>query len=43
MINIECSTQTKLKEDTEAFRKIKQGKYDIKYPDEGGEKIIGQC
>ena len=42
MRNIECSTQKKLKEDAEAFRKIKQGKYDIKYPDEGGEKIIGQ-
>ena len=25
--NIECYTQTKLKEDAEAFRKMKQGKY----------------
>ena len=31
--NSECSVQTKLKEDTESFRKKKQGKYENKPPD----------
>ena len=40
MGNSKCSTQKKLKEDAEAFRKIKQGKYEIKSPDGGGENIL---
>ena len=33
----------KLKEDAEAFRKMKKGKSGIKPPDGGGEKKVGQC
>ena len=36
--NIKGYTQTKLKEDAEAFRKMKQGKYGTKPPDGGGKQ-----
>ena len=41
MGNNEWSTQTKLKEDAEAFRKSKQAKYGNRHPDgRGGETLV---
>ena len=39
-VNSECPTQTNLKKDEEAFRKMKQGKSSNKPPDAGDQKSL---